>query len=809
MYKFNPNLIKFAIFIFVPFVFTCIISLLFRNVANLDYPLSGEFITSPFHGELLKNSLNVWNEKFGLGFSNILNSPGYARYAHTYSGAMWLSFYSINGVLQNLWDAFFIHQVVSLTLLSLGIYSVMLDIRPKKDNVINAILTITITLIIHSADTFINAVSSGAQLVAAQGLLLISFIQIRRLTRLRFENTFSSNKLIPLALSLSTLLLVFSPYFLSLIFWICIQGAVEFVKSSKKKKLIVIHYLKLGILFITLILVIYGYVVVPTILSNSNNLISNNVGRHDTPLAMSVLDVLRFSNNPIGNNFGFFGTWLQIGLTFIGIMFSLFSSASTRRIVIVDIIVIIFLLFLVKGSAPPFIEVNQWLHVNIPLFRLMGSSYAYIGPIFAILIYYLIFSICKSLDIIENKLPRKGVFIGLGLVAVISGVAILRNDAYISGDFGGRVQSINYPVEYYDFKKVAETEMLTGRAYYFPDEDARIGLDFNYSPVNKTNPMGCCYDLPFSSLFPINIKWSNFYKYSGYYGQTMSFLMKHFRSADEISGILSAADTKYLVFDLSLNKNVPAADRMYGIRDKIRTSMLFELRSDLSNRYIEVYENLMWKSPPQELKNITLATDDPNIYLDALSSGVNLYNEPIIVSGAISLSDALDLKSSNILKNILLFNSNSEQLMLDMIRTPFELKPDYNFIRSYGKFWYTLNGVYQQQLTEKNGSRFLGRYSVASSSEGAKAPYHAVVQTDIHSKLFIRAWVSPDSGRLLVIVNGDKRELNLRSNEYVGLQWFDLGDVINLTGKINVEIESLDVGRQKNIDSIILIPDKK
>lgn len=793
-------------FFVIAVIVSCLVSFLLRNVGNLDFPLNGEFFTSPFHGEILKRSLNVWDDHFGLGFSNLLSSQGAAPYAIANSGAYSAAGDAINALFQYVWDAFFINQVVSLLLLAVGVYWILTDFRSNSRNVvITVLLSVTIAAIIQSTDFFIVNSASGGRFLAGQGLMLIAFLQIRHLSRLGFRNIYSTDNLIPLTLSLSTLLLVFNQYFLVLALMIGIQGVVEYAFAAGKRIRVVIDYAKLLAIFIALILIVYSYVIAPAFLSAGDGLMSGGVGRHDSPMQSSLIDLLRFFNNPIHDSFGWAGIWLQFGCALLGIILAMFSSGM-RRWASIDLLVIIVFLFLAKGSATPFPELNHWLHVNIPFLRIMGSGYPYFGVLYTLLIYYLIFGICSSLNAIDNRLPRVGGYVGFALVAVVLFVAAFRNDAYLSGDFGGRIKAIEYPVEYYEFKKIAEKDMRLGRAYYLPDEGAQIGSDYKFSPVH---PMGCCFDLPFSSVFPVDINWSNLNKNSGYYGQTMNFLMHHSHGGGMIARILSDADTRYVVFDLSLKQTSSAAERMMAVRDQVRTSKSFELKSALSNRYLEVYENHQWQPFSSEARNITLATDDPSVFLGAARAGVSLSKDPIVVSGAMTLAVAMKLKSNNSLKKVLLYNSDERGLMLDMTRTQYEIKPDANSLSSDGRSWYTYGQINQIQHTERYGGRFIGRYSLASASEGAITSYHANISPNTKNRLLIRALVSPNSGRVGVYINGDKRLLNLHSSGYVGIQWFDLGDVISLTGKADVEIESLDAGKTIVIDVLSLVPEKQ
>lgn len=796
-------------FFFILLIVNCAVAFLLRNVSHLNYPLNGEFLTSPFHGEILEASLKVWNDHFGLGFSNLLNSQGAAPYASGFSGAYCVASYVLNAIFQHIGNAFYINQVASLFLLAIGVYWILKNFRFRYQNhvVTTVLLTAAITLIIHSSDMIIVSSESGGRFLAGQGLMLIAFIQIRRLSQLKFCNIYSADSLIPLVLSLSTLLLVFNQYFLALALMVGIQGLLEFVLRSEKI-CTVVNYTKLLVIFFTLIIVVLGYLVVPVLFSSVNQLMISEVGRHDSPMPNALLDLLRFTNNPIHDRFGWVGIWLQFSLAFLGIILAIFSS-KMRRWAIIDLLLILIFLFLAKGSASPLQEINHWLHVNIPFLRMMGSSYPYLGIIYTLLIYYLIYGVCAALNLIDKNLPRMSAFVAFSVVASILAVAVFRNDAYLSGDFGGRVQSIEYPIEYYEFKTIAEKKMQIGRAYYFPDEGAQISSDYQFSPVHPYRHMACCFDLPFSSSFPIEINWSNFNKTSGYYGQTMAFLMKHSHSGDEIAHILSAADTKYAVFDMSLKQTSSAAERMLAVRDQVRTSKSFEFRSAISNRYLEVYENKQWRPFSLETQSITLGTDDPSIFLMAAKAGTSLAKDSIVVSGAIILSEAMKLKGNNNLNKILLYNSDERGSMLDMIRTRYEIKPDANFLSSDGQSWFTYNRLYQVQHTEKYGGRFIGQHPIAAISDGVRVSYRAKILPHIKNRLFVRALVSPNSGRVVVYVNGEKRLLNLHSSEYVGIQWFDLGDVISLTGKADIKIESLDAGQAKVIDVLSLIPEKQ
>ncbi len=796
---------RISLYVYIALLASLLSAYLLRNVSNWDFPLSGEFLTSPFHSEILKRSIGVWDEHFGLGFSNTLGSTGMAPYAGVYSGAMWITNNIVNTFFQDLGAAYFLNLVFSISLLSAGVYWVLDHLKwPNRNIPATLFISLSLVLIIHSTDFFLGSASSAGRFIAGQGLLLIAFIQYRQLSSLEFGKAASAST-IPLALTLATLLLVFNPYFLAFTLLIGIQGAAEFVRSHEKRTKVAIFYAKILAISIALMVLVYGYVWLPPILSPGSTLMSGAVGRHDSPMQYPLVDLLRFFNNPAPDHFGWLGTWLQFGLAIFGIVLALRSPAM--RWVRIDLLCIAIFVFLAKGSASPFPEVNQWLHVNIPFLRLLGSGYPYFGLVYTLLIYYLIYGLTRAFDISKKQWPNLGVVAVWVVIIGATLVSIFRTDAYLSGDFGGRVQSIEYPSEYYTFKRTAEQDMRIGRAYYFPDLGGRIGMDYVYSPTYTSRPMDCCYDLPFSSVFPIGIGWSNFNKYSGYYGQTMDFLMNHVQNADQLARVLSSSGTRYAVFDLSLKKTSAANYRMSAVRDQVRTSSLFVFKPALSNAYIEVYENLLWQHASSAASSLTVSTDDPNVFLDAARDALGKVDSPIVVAGAITLQGVKKLKDENILKNVLLYNSDDLGLMLDLIRSQYEMRPDANTMSSTGvSGWNTNNQVYQTQVTGKHGGRFIGRYPVATSSNDSHTSYYANISPGVSYSLYIRAMVSPDSGRVIVHVNNEKRQLDLRSKGYVGLQWFNLGGVSGASGKLKVEIESLDAGYLKRIDVMALVP---
>lgn len=797
---------------FTPYLIIAIIAIiieafLLRNVDNWDYPLSGEYFTSPFYNEILNRSLSIWDEYFGLGFSNLLNGPGEAQYAAAYSGALWVPVNVLNTLLQQIGPSYFLCQWVGFLLLTIGIYLILTDFRSvSRSASMVVLLSVALAIIIHSSDFIINMIGWGGRFVAGVGILLITFHQYRRLSCYGFQRHYPFSSLLPLILSLASLFFIANPYFLGLVLLIAIQFVVAYLLGWGRRNKILIHYVKILTASILIMILLYGFIIAPIFFSTANSLMSGSAGRHDSPMQYPLIDLLRFFNNPTADHFCGVGTWIQFSLAIIGIVLALFS-ARLKQWVRIDLLCIVIFLFLAKGSAPPFAELNHWIHVNIPFMRLLGSGYPYFGVIYALLIYYLIYAIARGFDFVKMVLPKSGMHFAWLLIIVAVMVASLRNDIYLSGDYGGRIQSIEYPAEYYAFKKSAEKDMQLGRAYYFPDEFARIGMDYVYSPTHPNRPMDCCYDLPFSSVFPIGIHWSNFERFSGYYGQTMAYLMKHIEGGDELSALLSKVDTRYVVFDLSLKRTALANSRMIALRDMVLTSKLFQFQPQLSNRYVEVFENKRWHPAFSETKNITLATDDPNVFLRSLRSGPESSKDNTVVSGAVTLDQAIKLKADHLLTNILLYNSDKKGLMLDLIHSKYELKPDANSLNSDGNLgWFTYNQVYQVIDKVGNGGRFIGRYSLASMANSVAANFFSSISPNIGHRLFIRAMASPDSGRLWVYVNGDKRLLNLHSSEYVGLQWFDLGEVIDLSGKVKLTLEALDSGYLKRIDVVSIIP---
>ena len=412
-----------------------------HNVNNWDYPLSGEYFISPFHGEILQRSLNIWDEHFGLGFSNLLNSPGEAEYAAGYSGAMWVVGNVLNTLFQWIGAAYFLNLVASIFLLAAGVYWSLTNFQTTSKSAINnVLLSIAIVILIQSTDFLISAAGSAGRFLAGQGLILFAFLQYRKLSRFDFQYTYSINYLILLALSLATLLLFLNAYFLALALLVAFQGIILCVwTAGKRRNKIVIHYAKILTIFIVLMFIVYGYVIAPSFHSTGNEMMSGLVGRHDSPMQIPLIDLLRFFNNPISDRFWWAVIWIQFGLAFFGIVLAMFSSGM-RRWAIVDLLTIIIFLFLAKGSAPPFPEVNHWLHVNIPFLRLMGSGYPYFGVVYTLLIYYLIYGLSHAYDISKKRLSCTGEYVAwLGILAFII-MAVVRNDAFLSCDFRGCIR---------------------------------------------------------------------------------------------------------------------------------------------------------------------------------------------------------------------------------------------------------------------------------------------------------------------------------------------------------------------------------
>lgn len=197
-----------------------------RKLNGLDYPLSGEFFTTPFYSEYVKRYLSVWDTHFGLGFSNILNSPGVSP--HEYLGGAY-NFHSelFNSILQYFGNSYFLNLYTSSLVFVFAIYFIVNHFNLYKNKILATLISIVIFLIISSSDAFINISTSGGRFLIGQGLMLISFIQIRDLIDKRNE-ALSFNSIFPILLSLSLLLVSLNQYFLSLLMLIALQGGIYF-----------------------------------------------------------------------------------------------------------------------------------------------------------------------------------------------------------------------------------------------------------------------------------------------------------------------------------------------------------------------------------------------------------------------------------------------------------------------------------------------------------------------------------------------------------------------------------------------------
>lgn len=780
-------------------------ALALRGVANRDHPLSGEFLTSPFHGEILKRVTEVWDAHFGLGFSNLLNRPGSAPYTTAYGGAAWAVSDALGALFQWLGAAHYWNQVFNLFLLSLGVHCAFKFLHfPQLNGPPLAILSLSVTVIMHATDGLLTTVSSAANFPAGQGILLIVLVLCRRLIERELSGESTVSDLALLAAMLAAMLWVIPPYFLSAPLLISAQCFLEYVRSGDSRRRVVGCYAKIMLMCATVMLFTYGHVLIPCWMEPQSILVSGTVGRHDSPLPIPLAEMARFFNSPNSEHFGVLGVWLQSGLVLLGISIAGFQR-EMRRWLWVDILCILMFALLAKGSAPPFAAVNRWLHVNIPFLRMWGSSYPYVGVIHALAVYYVAYGVGRIFSLARKYSPCRGVTLASLATAIAVFVAVTRNGAYLSGDYAGRVQSIVYPTEYYVFKAVAESRMQTGRAYYFPDDGALIGVHYDYGPETST---ASCYSLPFSSVFPVGAKWSNHNRNSGHYGQTMTFLLRHFEGGTELSHILARADTRYAVFDLTLRDNAPGLERMNTIRSQVRRSQAFVYRPALSNRCIEVYENLNWRPAASTQRRLTLSSADPSIFLEAAGEGGSEGQCVEVAAGDVTLREAMELKREGVLEGVLLYNSDGIGLTLEMIGSEYEITPDRNSLTTDDlNGWYTFNSVYQTSFIADYGGRFTGRHPIASAAHQAPAVYHGRVVSGTRYKLFAKAVVSPSSGRVTVNGSFGERALDLRSRGYVGLQWFDLGGLSFDGERARIVVVAQDEGRVKTIDRVVLIPE--
>ncbi len=800
------SFLKRALPLFCLAAVSCLVTALtLHQVNNWDYPLCGEYLTTPFWGELLKRSLSVWDAHFGLGFSNILNSPGPAPYVGGYSGSVYVASFILNTVFQAIGPSFFLNQAAGLFLLSLGIYWILRGFQSSPRTGAGVVLlSMAITVLVYTTDMITAPMASGARFAIGLGLMIMAFFHYRRLLTRGSEGLPRLHDFIPFLLCAASLLLFFHIYFIPFLLLIGFQGVIGWIWVGGKKKETAVQYIKIAVLSGALIPLVFGYVIGPLFLSRGQTLIAGEIGRLDTPMAMPLSGLWPVFNSSVSDHFGWVSQWMPFVLAVLGVLFVLLlpvrrnAGYISRQWAVVDLLSFCLFVFLAKGSAPPLADVNQWLHTHVPFFKVLGSSYPYIGIINMLAVYYLIYGVHRIFELIRMRWTRLGSSIAWVFVTAVLIICVFRSHAFMSGDFGGRIQSIQYPTEYYAFKQTAEKAMQEGRTYYFPDRDALIGWHYSYSPPMA---IGSSHTLPFSSTFPIDIQWSNFNKNSGFYGQTMAYLMNHFQDGNQLARVLAAADTKYVVFDMSLKETSPAVPRMRAVRNQVRTSPLFVLRSELSNRFIEVYENRAWRQAAFLSKKTTLSTDNPAVFLES--------GDVMTFSSALPLPEALRMKRENIFNWVLLYNSDETGLMLDRLYVDYEIKPSAHTLRNDGlSHWHTNNSVYQTQFTEVYGGRFLGRHPIASYSEGARAVYFAKVARQEGHRLFIRAVVSPDSGGVLVHVNGDKRPVDLRSNGYTGLQWFDVGEVPGGTGRVQIIVESKEKSLAKRIDVVALFPEK-
>lgn len=777
--KSKKNIISKNIFFYFSLLFYYLfLTIITRNVDSLHIVSAGEF-RNPFFPEIIFfKSIFLWDDSFSLGFNNFFgeNRAEYAIHQplFVFNNFLDLIFSKLGGI-------FFSTQYLSLIILSYTTYKVIKFLKFNLSDFEIYILSFFLVIIYYGAAFSIGNIQSGAKYLLVQSLsllVLISFINI--FIELKRNNYYF------FFIYLYILGLIFSPFYIVLILFFFLYTFIDIV--YKKKKTNLNSFFKIWLLILISLFLSHGLSIY-SIIFESNNL-SPVLNRHDIPLPISTFQILDLFPN------SFFNSLIFSIIAFIGFFkFLFFKNKSVLHLVL-------FIIFfgLSHGSSGYLSEINIFIHQNIKFMSFFGSTYPYTSIVINYLIIFGIFGFVLIYVFLKNFISTYKLIL---LFSLLPFLFIVNNPNLISGNYGGKINSYNYPDDYFDFKKRAEKYSLNTRFYYFPDNNFIVPDDYNYSKKNKIN---CCYSYPFVNTFPIDIKWSNFQISTGSYSKYMNFYMSKIKSIHEIIFFMNSTNTSHLVFDTNV-ENVSKSRVFENILSMVKNnSAYFQLDEFLSNKSILVFK----------LKNTEFKKINTNINL--LSSNLNnlknmvsdsQLNQSFVFIKDLDENIFTNLAKSNLINEIYLYETNFHNFYLDLISNDNSIIPFNINKNGSGSHWSTYNNYYQETgVIKKSGDLFLEKKP--SFSVFAEKPLSYKVSFDNNDNyIFIRAYVSPTSGKIKVNFNDQSKVINLTSKIFEGFHWFKLNIKRKNNSKINIDIYPEDKNMYSIIDSVFMSSKEK
>lgn len=775
----------------------------FHNVDPLTLPIQSERLNSNSYYELLRKAVSSWNDDFGAGFSNILNGYGEAQYASNYGGGFYIPEYTLKWLLSFTGYPEVSMLIVELMTLLAAIFSLS-KILIGANLTVRAVISLMVLLVLLTSPIYELNISSGENFLLILGLLIFGYLYYLDLLSLKSYKTLNSFLLIIKLLVFWTLLISFGvQFFIALIVFIAFDLSIKLVSKPNKyivtKALIVVATL----IFLTVVIG-YGYVTLPALLYPETGLFAYQVGRHDVPIANDIFKIVFLG---VGFNEALRTDLLIAGLLLIYLLggINMWSCVGKRDFLLNLLLPLVTFILLSKGSAAPFSTLNIFIHENLPGFKILGSSYPFLGLVHVFIV--ILFLNAANYLVLNIKSPSK--LINTALIAISSLWVVLwiaRGDIW-KGDFGERIQGIEFPNEYRDFQKWAETHLVNERIYYFPDDQALISDNYNYSPKSK-KPLGCCYWFPLDNVFTSPVRYSNYNPFSGLFRSVPLFGLNSGNLDDEqLCRILESTGTTHLLFDNYVSDKSFSYFRMNFIKEVVRDSPLFErVKKDVAQN-LELYAAKNCKREKFRLRtNVTLISGGVPSLIDFLHSRPNKQNNEFFFSEHIQLDDVEELVRSGVNFNYFPALKNHSDLVLDLLTSKYEA--DVRLRKWTGTNWWTFTQSMQEGLIRHYGVLLKGKRPVISDQIGKPIHFEISRERSFSRELWMRVVTDRLAGVIEVDIEGEKRNINLKSNNTPKPMWIRIGTIKPRSTNTTIQVKHTGIGHVL-IDTVIAIPEIK
>ena len=774
--KKNSN---FIYFLFLSALNLLFFKIIFYTIGDLSSVNAGEFRNPRFPEIIFNKGLSLWDESFGFGFNNMYgeNKPEYAI-----GQPIWIFNNFLDFIFNKISGIFLTTQFVSLLVLNLTIYKLLNIFGKNLSKIQSFVFVFSTSIILYFSAISFSVITSGAKYLLWQSFVLLSLLLFKEVLN---ENKNYKVALLYLFSSLYVLSLFFPPFFVVISIYIFLYLIIYisinlFNGNDVDKK-------KLFLIFLALsVTIIFGQSLslVPILFESENiNLV---LARHNIPLSLSTGQILNLFHNV--NPLITISWYLLIVIGF----FNYFKNFKNR----IDLFLFLIFLFLSHGSYSFFSNINIFIHQEIPFFKFLGSTYPYTSITASFLVIFFILGINYVINYFKLNLHKKYfLFFFLSLVIIF----LAFNTNLKLSNINHKISSINFPKDYYDFKFKAEQINLNSRMYYFPDNRSIVPTSYEYSDSTYY----CCYSLPFTNNFPIDIKWSNYNDWTGSYSSYASFYNRNIKNTNDLIFFMYLSNTSHLIFDLNIKKDSKGYYRLKNILNLISSSNLFKIDYSLSNKTIQAYK-LKVNNNFFDKKKINLIS--PNLKAVRSTFDSKKLINPFIFSKNLSINSFYKLIDNNLLDKIIGLNYDAHSIFLDLISSDYMLEPkNYKQLGAHNN-WSYLNQYYQDEYVVKNsGNIFLNNKPLFSNNTSKPIIYNIDNYNNEEGYFFVRAYISPNSGELLVKNNNSIKKISLKSKKYEGFKWFKFQSLNNKSFEISVN----DKSKFYIVDSVLFITKKE